>query len=513
MGAMTKTQSASNREFFTWAGAGAERRFGKCASRLCRFLLVLSCSFYFAGNVHASQWAIRFVETGDDRAYSVASTPDNGFIVAGYSKSPTMGSHAAWLMKLDASGNVVWQKTYDGTGGGFAYSAQPTTDAGYVVAGQMYSTFGPGNGDAFVLKLNRDGNADWLRVYGGAFGDAANAVQQTADGGYFVAGYSGSISTGSGAWALKLDSGGNIDWQKTYGGMGYTNFNAAQLTTDGGYIVAGFARSGGGGNDGVWVLKLDIGGNVIWQRTYGGCCQAASSIQATVDGGYIVVGHSDSFGAGLLDAWVLKLDANGNVEWQKTYGGTNTDYATSVQRTADGGYIVAGAAGSSGIGGYGAWLLKLDATGNVTWQRTYGGIGVGYATSVQTTADGGYIAAGYSNYFVGANSGGAWVLKLDADGYIRGCANIVTTNVVPSISNTIPATSTATVVDSSATPVSINIAAVNSSAVAQQQCYYAVPVAADIPTLSQSGLILMSTLLALCATIVLPAATSNRRRE
>jgi hypothetical protein len=196
-------------------------------------------------------------------------------------------------------------------------------------------------------------------------------------------------------------------WAKAYGGTEYDCAYSVQQTSDGGYIVAGFTESFGWGG---WLLKLDSAGSVIWQKVYEG---SFSSVQQTADGGYIVAGSTKSFGAGGWDFWVLKLNSTGGVEWQKTYGGNSTDWAQSVQQTADGGYIVAGSTTSFHVVGADVWVLKLSSTGGVMWQKTYGGSGDDQACSIQQTADGGYTVAGITNSF-GVVSAHTRALKLDS---------------------------------------------------------------------------------------------------
>jgi len=164
-------------------------------------------------------------------------------------------------------------------------------------------------------------------------------------------------------------------WAASYGGSYPDYVSSIQQTSDGGYIVAGHTLSFGVGDRDFWVLKLDEEGNVEWQKAYGGSdYDWATSIQQTDDGGYIVAGYTFSFGAGGYDFWVLKLNENGNVEWQKTYGGSDDEEAYSINQTDDGGYIVAGGSTYSfEPGGYDVWVLKLDEEGNVEWQKTYGG--------------------------------------------------------------------------------------------------------------------------------------------
>ena len=167
------------------------------------------------------------------------------------------------------------------------------------------------------VRITGDRPTQWIKTYGGPAEDYANSIQKTSDGGYIVAGHINSFIYGNdNAWILKLDSDGNVQWQKTYdtGTNYYDRANSIQQTSDGGYIVAGMA---GWGRGEAWVLKLDGNGNVQWQKTYGGAnYDVASSIQQTSDGGYIVAGWTDSFGAGNEDVWVLKLDGDGNVQWQ-----------------------------------------------------------------------------------------------------------------------------------------------------------------------------------------------------
>jgi hypothetical protein len=210
-----------------------------------------------------------------------------------------------------------------------------------------------------------------------------------------------------------------------------------------------------------------------WAKTYGGgYSDVARSIQQTSDGGYIVAGWTLSFGAGGLDFWVLKLDASGQVQWQKTYGGGYSDVARSIQQTSDGGYIVAGWTLSFGAGNYDVWVLKLNASGNVVWQKTYGGGSDDYAESIQQTSDGGYIVAGETWSF-GAGSADFWVLKLDANGNVVNCtpSNLVQNSNGTSASTSItPSTSSATPATPSPTITSTNVAGQDSGATSATQC-------------------------------------------
>lgn len=208
-------------------------------------------------------------------------------------------------------------------------------------------------------------------------------------------------------------------WVKTYGGSGDDRAYSIKPTSDGGYVVVGYTESFGAGECDIWVLKLGSGGDVEWQHAYGGWgCEWASSIQETSDGGYVVAGYTESFGTGFYDLWILKLDTGGNVEWQRTYGGGVSDYGQSIRQTADDGYILSGRSQFFSVGGYDSWIIKLDPEGDVEWHYSYGGMENEYVHFVQQTNDGRYVAAG-STYSFGNGDNDGWVIKLDSAGQIE----------------------------------------------------------------------------------------------
>jgi predicted secreted protein len=257
----------------------------------------------------------------------------------------------------------------------------------------------------------------WDRTYGGSGDDAARSLIQTIDGGYAVAG--GTLSKGSGEadfWVIKLDEQGKEVWDRTYGGGGYDWATSLIQTTDGCYAVTGFTYSKGAGGQDFWVIKLDEQGKEVWDRTYGGSGDDwATSLIQTTDGGYAVAGLTFSKGAGGKDLWVIKLDEQGKEVWDRTYGGSGDDWATSLIQTTDGGYAVAGLTFSKGAGGKDLWVIKLDEQGKEVWDKTYGGGGKDGATSLIQTTDGGYAVAG-GTFSKGAGGKDLWVIKLDEQG-------------------------------------------------------------------------------------------------
>jgi hypothetical protein len=397
----------------------------------------------------ATYFAKTYGGTDLDRAYSVQQTSDGGYIVAGRTSSFGAGGSDIFLIKTDANGNVQWAKTYGGTSSEGASSVQQTSDGGYIVAGGTGS-FGAG-GDIFLIKTDANGNIIWAKTYGGTGYEEASSVQQTSDSGYIVAGRTSSFGAGlRDIFLIKTYANGNIIWAKTYGGTYWDEAYSVQQTSDGGYIVAGYTTSFGAGYEDIFLIKTDANGNVQWAKTYGGTSgDLAYSVQQTSDGGYIVAGFTYSFGAD-GDIFLIKTDANGNIIWAKTYGGTSDDLAYSVQQTSDGGYIVAGETWSFGAGWYDIFLIKTDANGNVQWAKTYGGTSGDLAYSVQQTSDGGYILAGETRSF-GAGGSDIFLIKTDANGNIGSCS--IVRNVIPTVNTVSPTVNTPSLSVSSVSPI------------------------------------------------------------
>lgn len=404
-------------------------------SRIFLSIFLLSC---IARPCYA-QWAATYAGAGGADAEFIQQTSDGGYIVLAESNI-IAGAQDFWVFKLDPAGKIEWQKLYGGAELDDAQPIQQTSDGGYIVAGQTCS-FGDADGDLWILKLFPNGNVDWQKTYGGDGEDEATSIQQTdddgdgvADDGYIVAGFTDSFGAGGDIWVLKLDSSGNVQWQKTYGGGGSDEPFSIRQTSDRGYIIAGDTDSFSAGFDvDVWVLKLKpddaVGGpgQIDWQKTYGGDdSDFANSIQQTdddgdgvADDGYIVAGFIDA-GAGGIKFWVLKLNAAGSIAWQKIYGEGPRDFATYIRQTdddgdgsADDGYIVTGATGLPGD----FWVLKLFSNGNVHWQKAYGGEqSERRAESIEQTTDGGFVTAGSTQSFGAGND--VLVLKLRQDGSI-----------------------------------------------------------------------------------------------
>ncbi len=378
-----------------------------------RFSLTLTIFIFFSSSLlmqdcFATQWARTYGGASSEYALSVQQTID-GYILGGGTWTFGSGNNDVWSLKLDQAGTISWQKAYGSSFEVEIYYIQPTDDGGFVMASGVYVTFVEQYARS-IAKVDKDGNISWQKGIPDQKG--IYAIQQTRDGGY--------IAAGGGLWILKLDQSGAISWQRNYSPSN-VYYSSIQQTRDGGYIVSGTHYS----NNDIWILKLDQAGNALWQKTYGGSSyDGCYSIQQTTDGGYIVGGYTQSFGAGSYDMWILKLDQAGAVSWQKTYGGIFYEMSTSIKQTIDDGYIVAGYTQSFGAGGYDILVLKLDQAGNISWQKTYGGSGNDTASSIELTSDGGYIVAGGTDSF--GVGGDIWLLKLDSNGNINNADFIYT---------------------------------------------------------------------------------------
>jgi hypothetical protein len=361
------------------------------------------------GDGTSSRWS-NYVASGD----TIAMTHfygDSGYY---YIQAQAKDAHEAlseWSDRhmFEISRAILWREEFGGTGDDYGRSIQENAAGEYVIVGYT-SSYGAGGFDVYLIKTNTDGNLTGERTYGGSNDDAGYAVCETTDGGYIIAGYTNSYGVGGfDVYLIKTDMNGSVVWEQTYGGVQDDHGYSVQETADGGYIITGKTASFGAGGLDVYLIKTDAQGNALWTKTYGGTgLDCGYSVKQSTDGGYIIAGFTASSGAG-DDVYLIKTDAGGDVLWSKTYGTTDDDRGHEVQQTSDGGYIVA--AGNGDV-----YCIKTDANGGIMWEETYGDYGYyddGY--SVQETMDGGYVIAGYTRSF-GVSVYDVYLIKTDALG-------------------------------------------------------------------------------------------------
>jgi len=357
-------------------------------------------------------WTRVYGGDGNEGAVAVQQTTDSGYVVVSSTTSFGAGSQDFYLLKTNADGDTLWTHTYGGAAKDQALSVRQTSDGGYIMAG-VTDPAGADSGAVYVIKTDAAGIVTWPRTFGGNYYDAGTCVRQITDGGYVVAGASApNFFDLANAYLLKLNSSGTQVWTRSYGGVGVDFASAVEQTSDGGFILAGFTAPFLSLIGDVYLIKTSSSGTLTWSRTFGGdSVDIALSVQQTSDGGYILAGVTKSFGSGGNDAYVIKTNSSGDTLWTRTYGGSEADYAGSIQPTADGAYIIAGGTESFGVSGSAAYLIKINSLGDTLWTKIVDGPGNDGAAAVQQTFDGGFIVAGATNSY-GPDSSNVWLFKL-----------------------------------------------------------------------------------------------------
>jgi hypothetical protein len=323
-------------------------------------------------NIGDILWTKTYGGAKPDYPRNIIKTTDSTYLIIGFTKSYGGGKSNTYLLKINAVGDTLWTKTYGGTGYEEGHEIQPTSDGNYIISGSSDSQ-NPGNFDAYLMKINPSGGVLWTKYYGGSSFETANSVKQSLDGGYIFTGQTYSYGAGQGdIWLVKTDKDGVIAWTKTYGGALLDEGNSVLANADGTYIVCSETNSFGAGDIDVYVISTDASGNKLWDKTYGGSSKEVSHmINPTLDGNYIIAAITRSFGLTHPDMWLLKINNTaGDTLWTVHYGGAQHEHCYSARQTDDGGYIAVGHSDS-----YSAnteiMFLKLNSLGKL------GPLGVG----------------------------------------------------------------------------------------------------------------------------------------
>jgi hypothetical protein len=400
------------------------------------FIGIFICNIAFA----QATFQITLGGSQEEFGYAIQKTRNNGFICAGRTFSFGTGGWECYLIRINSQGDTVWTKTYGNVLYDEFQDVDTTSDGGFIAVGHTTTTDFASN--VYLIKTDSNGVHQWSKEYGGANGlsDKGYSVSQTSDGGYIISGTTASFgSGGDDMYVIKTTSTGSISWTSVIGTAGVNEAGREiQQTSDGGYIVAGYTDGIGQSFYDVLLVKINATGVVQWKKTYGGSSyDFAYTVQQTTDNGFIVGATTNSFGAGNWDAYLIKTDGSGNLQWSKTYGLSGEDRAQSARQTADGGYVLCGRSSSFGFGSFDAVLYKTDANGNLSWTKAYGGLGDDQAFYAREISTNNYILCGYtvSN---GAGIKDMYIIKTGLNG-ASGC-NETNANLSTSTPNTVTGT-------------------------------------------------------------------------
>jgi hypothetical protein len=351
----------------------------------------------------------------NDLGYCVQESSTGGCVLAGYTKSYGAGDTDFLLVGTDANGDTLWLRTYGGPYRDEAHSVQRTSDHGYIAVGNTLS-FGAGSWDIYAVRTDANGDSLWTRTFGGPGWDEAWCVERTLDDGFVIAGFTDSYGAGSyDAYLVRIDANGDTLWTRTYGGTGYDGAKSVEATSDGGFIITGATASFGAAGYDIYIVRTDAGGDTLWTRRYGGGgADRSYSIQQTADSGYIVSGYTGSYDPDRAAAFLMRMNAEGDTLWTRTYGGSDEEIAYSVQQTPDGGFVFTGYTMSFGSGGKDLYIVRTDPAGDTLWTRVYGHGGDDLGYSILRTPDGGYLIGG-GTYPSGVYYFDAWLVRMAPD--------------------------------------------------------------------------------------------------
>jgi hypothetical protein len=373
-----------------------------------------------------------------DGGSSMRQTADGGYIIIGTTMSFGAGNRNIYLIRTDKFGDTIFVKTYGGTSTDEGNDVQQTTDGGFILVGNTES-FGAGSNDVYLIRTDSLGDTLWTKAYGGTNDDEGNSVEQTIDGGFIITGTTFSFGAGyNDVYLIKTNSIGDTMWTKTIGGIGFETGNSIEKTNDGGYIICGSTSSYGAGGEDVFLIKIDSIGSLTWSKTFGGIDDdgggsyaSGNTVKQTINGGYIIVSTTRSFGAGGGDIYIIRTNSNGDTLYTRSFGTVYDDSGFSIQQTNDGGYIITG----DTYPGPGIYLIRTDSLLNILWstETNYGGMEHG--SCVLQTLDQGYIVCGSTNELGPQHNGNVFLTKTDALGHSHGVGcgeqNITTVITLP----------------------------------------------------------------------------------
>ncbi len=376
-------------------------------------VLAIILSGLHADNPPVEAWQIILGGKGNDRGYDIQETTDLGLIAVGYNGSHPHDIKDVYLVRLDVDGDTLWTKTYGGAEDDYGCAVQQTADLGFIITGYTNS-FG-GQNDVYLIKTDPDGVVEWVRVYGGSEDDYGYDVHQTADLGYIVVGQTFSFGIGGGdGYLIRTDANGDTLWTKTFGGAFADAAQSVDVTSDQGYIITGSTNSFGAGNSDVFLIRTDINGDTLWTKTFGGTYDdVGNSVLETADLGFFIAGYTYSVTGGEdSDIYLLSTDSNGDINWEQTYGDSGSyQYGYSADETNDEGFVIGGNANATGGEDGDLYLLRTDSLGDSLWTRGGASVNTDVIYSAIQTTDGGYVVCGYYHNKNGTDGDDLWIRK------------------------------------------------------------------------------------------------------
>ncbi len=376
------------------------------------------------------EWAYIAGGTQDDKFLAIAQLADGSYIITGetWSLGDKKAKSELWLVKLNMNGTTNMQKLAGGPAFERGVSVTPLKDGGFILGGDTTS-YGFGFHNIWLIRFDTNTDPVWQNLYKGLMSDSISTVIPLSDGGFIIGATCDSFGAGlQDYWLIRLDKNGLTNWQKNFGGRQSDIVGGAALARDGSVVIAGNARSFG---TGIWIIKVNKDGSLRWEKYYSGkISENATAIIPTKDDGFIIAGYTWSFGSGRSDILVFKIDKRGELVWEETFGGKLNDSAVCIAPAYDNGCVVGAITESFGIGKSDVWILRLDANGKLVWQKMFGGKGYDYITGICAASDKGFAFTGYTDSF-GAGKTDGWVIKLNSEGNISNDTTMRISNLNP----------------------------------------------------------------------------------
>ena len=365
---------------------------------------------YYTSNLipdEAPKWNKTFGGGDNDYGYRIAECNDGGYAIAGVTYSYGGSDRDGWLIRVDDSGNCIWNVTFGGSYDDEFRDIVECSDGGFAMVG-VTNSYGAGGEDVWLVKTDANGNHLWNKTYGGGSNDRGRALIECSLGGFAIAGYR--IGAGWDGWLIRTNDTGDVEWSQTYGAVGDQRFEDIVECANGDFALAGW--TGILETERFWLVRTDSSGTQLWSKSYNGAsAERCVSVVECSSGGFAMTGWTKSYGAGGLDIWLVRTNASGNHLWNTTFGGTSSDSAGEVIELPSGGFAIVGSTDSFGAGNNDLWLIRTNATGQHLWNLTCGGALGDGGSGLVRLQNGTYVLVGSTESY-GAGGSDAWLVAI-----------------------------------------------------------------------------------------------------